>query len=673
MADPTSKIILTAEDRSAAGWASFQRNGQQAMDATVAKVRVGATAMASAFAAAFGGFAVAGMYQEFIAKTTESVGGLKDLQDAFGATADGLSRIRAGAALTGVPMEEVGSALNKLAKSMQAAKNPLSEEAAALKALGINTKEFLALTPDQALIRVSEKMQDYADGTEKAAVATALLGKSGPLFLKMLNDIAEVGDGYKKLTQDEINAADEFDKALKRTGRAMDDFKVGVGNAIIPGLLDIISYTKRAQENMGWLAGTIAGVVGGVGLKALGVDINEMRVAERQVTELFTSLAKAKKELADQQELKSKGLGFQFIIDRNIKSAQADIEKYTTELKGAIQWRDKLANELKTGGAPKKEGIKFDGAPRKEGTPEKENLNLGQDTAAAASYAKAMADIMQAQRAAEAGGRELTASQKALFDLMQQPDWQRMPQLWKDVLIEQAAIATEAELAAAQTKRLNDLLAATDSAKLEKTRADMMLLASAFEDGKISAEQFEEAARAALGKLATDGKDEFADLLQAIEGWGRDASRTIAETMLSGKASLGSFRDYFGKILTDMAAMLIQRQVTQPLIDAVLSAGGATDKKGTGFDVGKALGSLWDMLPSFDVGTPYVPRDMLAKIHEGERIVTRADNAAGNYGPGGDLAVHNTFILQGTPDLRTQNQIAARTAESVARARRRNS
>ena len=37
-------------------------------------------------------------------------------------------------------------------------------------------------------------------------------------------------------------------------------------------------------------------------------------------------------------------------------------------------------------------------------------------------------------------------------------------------------------------------------------------------------------------------------------------------------------------------------------------------------------------MPSYDVGTPYVPRDQIAKVHKGERIVTAADNANGSYG-----------------------------------------
>jgi hypothetical protein len=39
----------------------------------------------------------------------------------------------------------------------------------------------------------------------------------------------------------------------------------------------------------------------------------------------------------------------------------------------------------------------------------------------------------------------------------------------------------------------------------------------------------------------------------------------------------------------------------------------------------------WDG-PSFDVGTPFVPRTMIAKIHYGERILTAKENASGNFG-----------------------------------------
>lgn len=49
-----------------------------------------------------------------------------------------------------------------------------------------------------------------------------------------------------------------------------------------------------------------------------------------------------------------------------------------------------------------------------------------------------------------------------------------------------------------------------------------------------------------------------------------------------------------------------------------------------GGPVGLSIGSL--AMPSFAVGTPYVPRDMVANIHEGERILTKSENRAFSAG-----------------------------------------
>ena len=57
-------------------------------------------------------------------------------------------------------------------------------------------------------------------------------------------------------------------------------------------------------------------------------------------------------------------------------------------------------------------------------------------------------------------------------------------------------------------------------------------------------------------------------------------------------------------------------------------------------------------IPRFDVGTNYVPRDMLAQIHEGEAIVPKAYNPAANPGMGGG----NSEVVSELRALREENR-----------------
>lgn len=72
-------------------------------------------------------------------------------------------------------------------------------------------------------------------------------------------------------------------------------------------------------------------------------------------------------------------------------------------------------------------------------------------------------------------------------------------------------------------------------------------------------------------------------------------------------------------------------------------------------------------LPSFAVGTDFVPRDMIALIHRGERITPASQNRGG----GGGNVVMN-FAITGPVDQRSQSQIAAAAYAGTVRAHRRN-
>lgn len=94
----------------------------------------------------------------------------------------------------------------------------------------------------------------------------------------------------------------------------------------------------------------------------------------------------------------------------------------------------------------------------------------------------------------------------------------------------------------------------------------MQFLAAAFEIGRISAEQFEEAATAALGNAAEKGKDSFDQLRQAIDGWGKSSAEALVDFAMTGKSS---FKDMVNSILADLARMMVYRNITGPLANTI--------------------------------------------------------------------------------------------------------
>lgn len=84
------------------------------------------------------------------------------------------------------------------------------------------------------------------------------------------------------------------------------------------------------------------------------------------------------------------------------------------------------------------------------------------------------------------------------------------------------------------------------------------------------------------------------------------------------------------------------------------------------------MSGLGLQVPAFDVGTNYVPRDMFARIHEGEAIVPKAYNpAAGGAAPGSDaMAAELRAVRQELAQLRTESgagwgAVASHTAKTA--------
>ncbi len=205
-------------------------------------------------------------------------------------------------------------------------------------------------------------------------------------------------------------------------------------------------------------------------------------------------------------------------------------------------------------------------------------------TPAAQEYAKALESIGAATLSSEKSTLDLNAAQSTLYDLMNSPLWAQFPEQWQQVVIAQTAAATAAAKTAEDYQRLNDLLAATPTEQLEKTRDTMLFLADAFYAGKISAEQFSEAASTALGNLpddakkATDAMNEFA--VQAA----RNMQDAFADFLFDPfKDGVSGMLENFGIAIRKMIANAVAADLSKYLFGDI-AGGEGSGLLGKGFD-----------------------------------------------------------------------------------------
>jgi len=96
-----------------------------------------------------------------------------------------------------------------------------------------------------------------------------------------------------------------------------------------------------------------------------------------------------------------------------------------------------------------------------------------------------------------------------------------------------------------------------------------------------------------MEKLTDKGKDQFEELKDAIEGWGKDSAKAIADFAVKGA---GSFSDMTESIIADLLQMMIYQNITKSLFSGISTglfgdaATGATGLLSGLFGGGKASG-----------------------------------------------------------------------------------
>lgn len=98
-------------------------------------------------------------------------------------------------------------------------------------------------------------------------------------------------------------------------------------------------------------------------------------------------------------------------------------------------------------------------------------------------------------------------------------------------------------------------------------------LAQAMQTGKMTANEYHQAIYdldskqfdSPLSGMKDKGLADLQELKSAIDGWGKDSARAVADFALSGK---GSFSDFANSVVKDLMTMMIYQNMTKPLMTA---------------------------------------------------------------------------------------------------------
>lgn len=635
MADNKTQIIISAEDNTAAGFASAKAGLQQ---------------FAGAFSA-LKGLAAVGIAAEFVAsvKATIDLGdSINDLSQRVGVNIKELATWELAAAQSGTNLESVARGVKGLSTFMVAN----SDE---MKKAGIT-----AADTNGALIQLADLFASLPDGVEKTALAVKLFGKSGMDMIPMLNQgsagLKEASDKAKVYGERMAEMAPKADKFNDQMAElAMNSKLVGIAIAdhLLPGLTGMLQWLNdlkaggdRAATALEFLSEKSPIFNGLIKLNNLlngGEARSKGYSGEKNL--LGLPITAAEKELAD------------------LKAFDAAAQSYMTQRdakKRAMGLLGQGPTDAKAGKTPKVGGF-TDYA-----------MKINEAVAAAINSS----DIVKAREYAD----QLERLDSLFFDSG------LAPEIYASALEKLSKMTASAS---DETAQLNRLLDATPTAQLEKARADMQLLVKTFYDAQgvlkegMSEDLFIEAVQTRLGLFgdATDQMTEFA----------RQAARNMQDAMAEGFFDIMQGR--FDKLGTNFKAtldMMVSNAIAADLSNRLLGDFGKTGKiggwigdlagsSGSGLagptesggnlsDGSGIFGWLASLVPKFAEGTPYVPRTGLALIHQGERIVPAAQNRGGF----GGATVINNFSLQSPADRRTQEQVAALAGASIQRALARN-
>lgn len=336
-----AKIILSAEDRTAAAFKSAQGN-LQSLQSSAAGIITRFGGVAAAITAAFS--AING-----IKGVIDLADDLGKLSQRTGIAIGDLSALRYSAELAGVSFEELQVDLKKFSINIASAAAGGKEQLAVFKALGISQKFLRDNIGDtqKILVAFAEAQSRYGDGANKVALFNAAGGKS---FEKLIPLFNEGAGGFKKgreeleklgavFTPEFRKKSEEFNDNLRKIGFAGEGLKISLGGPLLDVLVKLSGEflaADTAGKKFGLLLDKLKGFSLTPGAALFGELSDRLGFKQGDTDQVLVDIKRTREAIAS----------LEADLARNPSNtrAQENIERLRTDLAGLEQQAKATAN-----------------------------------------------------------------------------------------------------------------------------------------------------------------------------------------------------------------------------------------------------------------------------------------------------------------------------------------
>lgn len=208
---------------------------------------------------------------KFAVDTSETADELKTLSSQTGLTTTEIQRLQYASKFIDVEFSTMSSSITKLEQSMNKARNGSADLTEAFRKLHVRTADNTGKFRDanEVFYDVIDALGRVKNETELDTLAMELFGKSAkelkPLIEAGSQALKKYGDEAERhsliMSEDEVEAAGNFNDSIQRLNAAIDRCKQILGEALMPVLEGIANFLGQIDVKTILVIGSVAGII----------------------------------------------------------------------------------------------------------------------------------------------------------------------------------------------------------------------------------------------------------------------------------------------------------------------------------------------------------------------------------------------------------------------------